>query len=116
MVQFSSVMADIIVLILKNGVCHVVILPDVFFVCPCLPLLMVLQLDEAADPVLFQIQQVLFTAVAAVGSDCLQLIPKRFPVFFQNWDQRVVVCPVIAYISVDNKVIFYCDLDVIGRF
>ena len=76
---------------------------------------MVLQLDEAFDPLLFQIQQILFTAVAAVGSYCLQLIPKRFPMFFQNWDQRVVVCPVIAYISVDNKVIFYCDLDVIGR-
>ena len=52
MVQFPSIMADIIMLIFKDGVCHVVILPNVFFVCPCLPLLMILKLDIAPDPVL----------------------------------------------------------------
>ena len=103
-------------LIFKDGVCHVVILPNVFFVCPCLPLLMVLQLDIAPDPVLFQIHQVLFAAVSAVGSYCLQCVSKRFPVLFQDGDQRIVVCPVIADISVDNKVILYRDLDVICRF
>ena len=34
MAQLPSIMADIIVLIPKNGVCHVVMLPNVFFVCP----------------------------------------------------------------------------------
>ena len=80
--QLPSVMADVIVFIFKNGVCHVVILSDVFFVCPCLPLLMVLKLDETADSILFQIPQVLLTAVAAVGSHCLQGIPKGIPMFF----------------------------------
>src|SRR5699024_3710689 len=76
MAQFPSVMADVIMLILEDSVRHVVILPDIFFVCPCLPLLMVLEFDEAFDPLLFQIQQVLFAAVAAVGSYCLQGVPK----------------------------------------
>ena len=104
MAQLPSVMADIIMLILKDGACHVGILPNVFFVCPCLPLLMVLQLDEAADPLLVQIQQVFFTAVAAVGSYRLQLIPKRFPVLFQDWNQRIIICPVIAYVSADSQI------------
>lgn len=30
--QLSSIMADVIALILKDGVCHVVILPDIFFI------------------------------------------------------------------------------------
>ena len=38
--------------------------------------------DEAFDFILFQIQQVLLTAVAAVGSHCLQCIAKRIPVLF----------------------------------
>ena len=38
----------------------------------CLPFLMVLKFDEAFDLILFQIQQVLLTAVAAVGSHRLQ--------------------------------------------
>ena len=66
--KFPSITADVIMLILKNLVCHVVILPNVLFVGPCLPLFMILKLDEAFDLILFQIQQVLFTAVAAVGS------------------------------------------------
>ena len=82
MPQFPSVMADIITLIFKDGICHGVILPDVFFVCPCLTLLVFLKLDITPDPVLFQIQKVLFTAVAAVSSHCLQRISKRFPVLF----------------------------------
>ena len=74
-----------------------------FFVCPRLPLLVVLKLDIAADPIPFQVQQVLFAAVAAVGSHCLQGISQRFLVLLQNRDQSVVVCPVITYISMDNK-------------
>ena len=77
---------------------------------------MVLEFDIALDPLLFQIQQVLFAAVAAVGSYCRQGIPKCVPVFFQNRDQRIIVCPVIAYISMDNKVILYCNLDIVRRF
>lgn len=78
MAQIPSIMADIIMLILKDGVGHVVILPNVFFVCPCLPLLMVLELDIAVDLILFQIQQVFLTTVATVGSHCPQDISQRF--------------------------------------
>ena len=102
-------------LIFKHSACHVVILPDVFSVCPGLPLLMILKLDIAADPVLFQIQQVLFAAVAAVRSHCLQAVSKRFSVLFQNRDQRIVICPVVTHISMDNKIVLYRDLEVIGR-
>ena len=80
--KFPSITADVIMLILKNLVCHVVILPNVLFVGPCLPLFMILKLDEAFDLILFQIQQVLLTAVAAVDSHCLQCIAKRIPVLF----------------------------------
>lgn len=44
--------------------------------------LMVLNLDEAFDLILFQIQQVLLTAVTTVGSYRLQCISKRIPAFF----------------------------------
>lgn len=47
MAQFPSVMADVIVFVLKDGVCHVVILRDVFFIRPCLSFLMILQPDIA---------------------------------------------------------------------
>ena len=52
MAQLPSVMADVIVLILKDGVCHVVILPDIFFISSGFPFLMILKLDIASDPVL----------------------------------------------------------------
>ena len=51
--------------ILKDGVCHVVILPDLFFISTGFPLLMILKFDIASDPVPFEIHQILFTAVAA---------------------------------------------------
>ena len=116
MAQLPPVMADVIMLILKDSVGHVVILSDIFPVGTGFPLFMVLQLDEASDPFLFQLQKVFFAAVAAVGSHCLQCVPKCLPVLFQDGDQRVVVGSVIAYISMDNKVILYCDLEVVGRF
>ena len=115
MAQLSSIMADVIALILKDGVCHVVILPDIFLISPGFPLLMIRKLDIASDPVLFEIQQVLFTAVAAVGSHRLQGVSKRIPVLFQNGDQRMIVCPVITHISVDYKIILYRDLDIVCR-
>ena len=68
------------------------------------------KLDIASDPVLFEIQQVLFTAVAAVGRHRLQGVSKRILVLFQNGDQRMIVGPVITHISVDYKVILYCCL------
>ena len=80
MTQLSSIMADVIAFILKDGVCHVVILPDIFLISPGFPLLMIRKLDIASDPVLFEIQQILFTAVAAVGSHRLQGVSKRIPV------------------------------------
>ena len=51
MAQFPSIMADVIMFIFKNGVCHVVILSDIFFVCAGLPFLMILELDIAPDSV-----------------------------------------------------------------
>lgn len=58
MTQLSFVMADVIMHILKDGICHVGILPDVFFVCLCLPLPMVLKFNKTSNPVLLQIQVV----------------------------------------------------------
>ena len=112
--QLPSIMADVIMLILKDGVCHVVILSNIFLVCTRFPLLVVLELDIALYPILFQVQQILLTAVAAVSSNCLQPVPKRFLMFFQNRDQRIVVGPVIADVAVDNEIILYCDLNVVG--
>ena len=71
MSQLPPVMANVIILIFKDGVGHVLIITNVFFVCPFPPFLMFLKLDIALDPVLFQIQQVLFATVATVGSHCL---------------------------------------------
>ena len=82
MVQFPSIMADVIMLIFKDSVCHAGILPDILFVCPCLSFLMVLKFDITPDLILLQIQQVLLTAVAAVSSHRLQRISKRIPVLF----------------------------------
>ncbi len=113
--QLPSVMADVIMLVLEDGVCHVVILSDIFPVCTGFSLLMVLKLDIAPNPVLFQIQQVLLTAVTAVGSHRFQHIPKRIPVLFQNGSQCVVVRPVATYITVDNKIILYRNLDIVCR-
>ena len=56
MAQFPPVMADVVMLILKDCVCHVVIFPDVFFISTRLPFLMILEFDKASDPILLQIQ------------------------------------------------------------
>ncbi len=60
----------------------------IFFVCPGLPFFVVLELYIAADSVSFQIYQVLFTAVAAVGGNCLQDIPECSLMLFQNRNQH----------------------------
>ena len=75
-------MADIIRLILEDFISHVVIFPNVFFIRTGLSLFMILQLDITGDPVFFQIQQVLFTAVplSAVTS-FRQFSPKVFLCF-----------------------------------
>ena len=67
------------------------------------------------DSVLLQIHQVLFAAVAAVGSNRLQCISECPLMLFQNRDQRVVVRPVTAHITVDNEVILYRNLDIVCR-
>ena len=56
----------------------------VFFVCAGLAFLMLLELDIAADSILFQMYQVLFAAIAAVGGYRLQDIPEGPLVLFQN--------------------------------
>ena len=76
---------------------------------------MVLELDIALDFFLPKMRQVFFTAVAAVGGNRLQYVPERPLMFFQNGDQRVIIRPVVAHITVDNEVILYCDLDVVCR-
>ena len=98
-----------------NGTAHVIILSDIRFVCTGLPFFVILKLDIAFDPVLLQIGKILFAAVTAVRSDCFQLFPKCFPVLFQNRDQRVVISPVAADITVDNEIVLYCDLDIVCR-
>ncbi len=67
---------------------------------------MVLKLEIASDPLRFQIQQVLFTTVAAVGGDSPQLVSKRSLMFFQYREQRVVVRPVITHITMDYQFAF----------
>lgn len=54
MVQFPSVMADVIMLIFKDSVCHVGILSDIFLISPGFPLLMVLEFDKAFDLLSFR--------------------------------------------------------------
>ena len=115
MTQLPPIMADIVMLILKHGICHVVILPDVFFIRPGLALLMILELDLAAYSFFLQVQQVLFTAVPAVSRHRLQAVPKCFLMFFQDRDQRIIIRSVIAYLTMENEIILYCVLDVIGR-
>ena len=82
MAQFPSIMADVIMLIFKDCAGHVGMLSDLFSVSTSFSFLMVLKFDIAPDLILFQIQQVLLTAVAAVGSHRLQCISKRIPVLF----------------------------------
>ena len=52
---------------------------------------------------------------AAVGSDGFQGAPKCAAMLFQDRDQRIIVRPVIAHITVDDEIVLYCDLDIIGR-
>src|SRR5699024_10115351 len=49
MAQFPSIMADVIMLIFKNSVCHVGILSDIFLISSGFPFLMVLKFNEAFD-------------------------------------------------------------------
>lgn len=84
MQQFPPIVADVIILILKNGACHVVILPDVFFVFPNLPFFIILKFDIAPNLILFQIQQILFTAITTVCGNRLQDIHKCALMFFRT--------------------------------
>lgn len=51
MPQFPSVVTDIVMLILKNLILHVGILPDVFLISTALSLFVVLKLDIAGDSI-----------------------------------------------------------------
>ena len=55
MAQLLSVMAAVILLILKDGVSHVVILSDILPVCMGFSFFVVLKLAEALEPILFPI-------------------------------------------------------------
>ena len=43
-------------------------------------------------------------------------LPKGVPVFFQNRDQSIIICAVIAYIAMDDEIVFYRNLDIVCRF
>ena len=58
------------------------------------------------------LQDPFFTLDVFIGF-LFQLFPKCFPVLFQNRDQRVVISPVAADITVDNEIVLYCDLDIV---
>ena len=116
MAQLPSVMTEVVMLIFKDLRCHIVILADILFIGTGFSLFMILKFDIAGNFVLFQIQEVFLTAVSAVRSHFIQYLTKSFPVFFHNRDQSVVIRAVIAHISMNDKIILHCDLDVIGRF
>ncbi|MCI9541030.1 MAG: hypothetical protein HFG39_08205 [Lachnospiraceae bacterium] len=102
--------------IFKDSIGHVVILSDNFFVYAALAFLIILEFDVAADSMFLQIYQILFTAVVAIGSNHFSCIWEYALMLFQNWDQCVVIRLVTAHITVDNEVILYCDLDIVGWF
>lgn len=114
--QLPSVVADIIMLIFKYHSLHVVILSDLFFISTCLPFFMVLQFYVTGDPVLLQIQQILFAAVTTVSCSLFRKCPKRSLMFFEYWDQGIIICAVVADIAVDNEVVLYCNLYIVSRF
>ena len=109
-------MAEIVLLIFKEFCPHVVILADIFFIGAGLPLFMILKFDITGNPVLLQIQEILLAAVSAVCRHFLQLVTKDLLMLFQHWDQGIVIRTVITYVSMDNKIVLHCDLDVVDWF
>lgn len=77
---------------------------------------MILKLDITGNVIFFQVQKVFLTAVAAVSRYFLQDLPESAPMFFQYRDQGIVIRTVIAYIAMDNKIVFYRNLNIICRF
>lgn len=41
---------------------------------------------------------------------------KRLDMFIYDWDQCVIVCAVITYISMYNEIVLYGDLDIVSGF
>src|SRR5699024_2431909 len=97
--KFSSVMADIISLILKYLCFHVVILADIFFISACFSFFMILQLDITGDFMFLYVQKIFLAAIAAVCRNFFQNISKCIFMFLQDRDQSIIVCAVITYIS-----------------
>ena len=107
--QLPPVMAHIIMFIFKDFISHVVIFSDIFFIRTGFPLFMILKLNIAGNVISFQVQEVFLTAVAAVSRYFLQNLPKGIPVFFQNRDQSIIICAVIAWgeqLSISITVLF----------
>ena len=77
---------------------------------------MILKFDITGNPVLLQIQEILLAAVSAVCRHFLQLVTKDLLMLFQHWDQGIVIRTVITYVSMDNKIVLHCDLDVVDWF
>lgn len=110
MMQFPSVMTDIIMLIFKYHAFHVVILSDVLLTSACLSFFMVLKLDVTGDSVLFQIQLIFFTEVTTISRSIFRKSSKCSFVFFQHRNQRMIIRAIIVGITVNDKVVFYRNL------
>ncbi len=77
--QLPPIMAYVIMFIIKDGVCHVVILSDIVLVVSTgVSFFMALKFDETPDPLPFQIQQGLLIALTAsnVSPDAFRCFPK----------------------------------------
>lgn len=72
-------------LVFKDFVLHIIILPDVFFIGTGFPLLMILKLDITGYPFFLQIQKILLAAVTAVSCYLFQYIPKCFLMFLKEF-------------------------------
>ena len=116
MTKLSSVMTDIVVLIFKDMGCHVIIFADIFFIGTGFPFFVILEFDITGNPIVFQIQEVFLAAVSTVCCHFIQYFTKGFLMLLQNWDQGVIICTVIAHVSVNDEIVLHRDLNVVSWF
>ena len=91
MAQLPSIVTDIIMLIFKYHILHVVILSDILFISARFPFFMVLQFYVTDDSVFFQIKQIPFSAVAAVSGSLFRKCSECRFVFLEHRDQGIIV-------------------------
>lgn len=110
--QFPPIIADIVILIFKDLIRHVIILPDIFPVSTGFPFLMLLELDIRGNLILFQIQQIFLAAVTAVSGYFFQHFVKSFFMFLQNRD----ISSVITHVTMEDEIVLHHDIDIVCRF